>query len=70
VLEEYSLKGKVDVVTGSGKDIGRGIALTLAEAGADIVSVDKAAVGDSPRRWRGSGRRTTSTSTPSAPAGP
>lgn len=39
MLPEYSLEGKTSIVTGSGK----GIALTLAEAGADIVSVDKAA---------------------------
>ena len=43
MLYEYSLKDRVAIVTGSGKGIGRGIALTLAEAGADIVSVDKVA---------------------------
>jgi NAD(P)-dependent dehydrogenase (short-subunit alcohol dehydrogenase family) len=31
------LKGKVAIVTGAGRGLGRGIALTLAEAGADIV---------------------------------
>ena len=33
----FSLQGKTAVVTGAGKGIGRGIALCLAEAGADIV---------------------------------
>ena len=35
--EIFSLNGKVAVVTGSGRSIGKGIALCLAEAGADIV---------------------------------
>jgi 2-deoxy-D-gluconate 3-dehydrogenase len=37
MLEEYSLNGKVAIVTGAGRGIGKAIALTLAEAGADIT---------------------------------
>lgn len=33
----FSLDGKVAVITGSGRSIGKGIALCMAEAGADIV---------------------------------
>jgi len=41
MLKEYSIDGRVAIVTGAARGIGKGIALTLAEAGADIVAVDR-----------------------------
>ena len=37
MLKEYNIENKVAIVTGAGRGIGKAIALTLAEAGADIV---------------------------------
>ena len=43
--ELLSLKGKVAMVTGAGSGIGRGIAMRLAEMGADVALLDKNPVG-------------------------
>lgn len=39
VLNDFNLQGKVAIVTGAAKGLGQGMALGLAEAGADIVGV-------------------------------
>ncbi|MFC1966332.1 SDR family NAD(P)-dependent oxidoreductase [Chloroflexota bacterium] len=39
ILSKFSVEDKVAIVTGSGRGLGKGIALGLAEAGADIVVV-------------------------------
>ncbi len=39
ILDKFSLKGKVALVTGSNKGIGQSYTLALAEAGADVIGV-------------------------------
>jgi len=41
ILDKFRIDGKLAVVTGSRRGLGKGIALGLAEAGADIVSFDR-----------------------------
>src|SRR5579872_1793479 len=41
ILERFKLDGKVAVVTGCKRGIGKALAVALAEAGADIVGVSK-----------------------------
>ena len=43
ILDRFSLDGKVAIVTGSGRGIGRGIALAFAEAGAHVVCTARTA---------------------------
>ncbi len=60
MLEEYSLNGKVAIVTGAGRGIGKAIALTLAEAGADITVAARTVeqIGRTAEEIRKLGRRT------------
>jgi len=39
MLNEFSLEGKIAIVTGAGRGIGKGISIALADAGADVVVV-------------------------------
>jgi len=39
VLEQFKLQGKIALVTGCRRGIGRAMAVALAEAGADIIGV-------------------------------
>lgn len=41
ILDQFKLDGKVALVTGGAQGLGQGMALGLAEAGADIVALDR-----------------------------
>ncbi len=59
MLKEFNLQGKVAIVTGSGRGIGQGIALILAEAGVDIVVAEfnKDGMEDTVRKVKEFGRK-------------
>ncbi len=42
ILDDFSLRGQLAVVTGGNRGLGRGMAVALAQAGADIVSIQRA----------------------------
>ncbi len=59
ILDKFRLDGKVAIVTGAARGLGQGMALGLAEAGADIVLVDLLDLAESRSRVEALGRRCT-----------
>jgi 2-deoxy-D-gluconate 3-dehydrogenase len=53
ILEKFSLKGKTALVTGSSRGLGAGIAMALAEAGANVVLHGSRAVPEATRQKLG-----------------
>jgi len=56
-LASFSLEGKVALVTGANTGLGQGIAVALAQAGADIVAVGRSNATDTQRGVAAAGRR-------------
>lgn len=57
ILQSFNLQGKVALVTGCDKGLGQGMALGLAEAGCDIVSVSRRVPQDTAEKVAALGRR-------------
>src|SRR5688572_21168170 len=56
-LAAFSLHGKVALVTGASTGLGQGIAIALAQAGADIVGVARSSTADAERGVLAAGRK-------------
>ena len=57
ILDAFKLTGKVAIVTGCRTGLGQGMALGLAEAGADIVGIGLKNLGETEKGVRETGRR-------------
>jgi 2-deoxy-D-gluconate 3-dehydrogenase len=57
ILDSFKLDGKVAIVTGAARGLGQGMALALAEAGADIVAVDILPAEDTAKQVQALGRK-------------
>lgn len=57
ILDAFKLDGKVALVTGASRGLGQGMALGLAEAGADIVGISRGQAVATARLVQGLGRR-------------
>ncbi|PTX92722.1 2-dehydro-3-deoxy-D-gluconate 5-dehydrogenase KduD [Opitutus sp. ER46] len=57
ILDSFKLNGKTALVTGAARGLGQGMALALAEAGADIVAVDILPADDTRKQVEAMGRK-------------
>ena len=57
ILDLFKLDGKVALVTGAGQGLGQGMSIALAEAGADIASLDRTGCEGTCEAVRALGRR-------------
>lgn len=57
ILEKFKLNGKVAIVTGASRGLGQGMALALADAGADIVAIDVLPMEDTEKQVKAMGRK-------------
>jgi 2-deoxy-D-gluconate 3-dehydrogenase len=62
ILDQFKLDGRVAIVTGSAQGLGQGIALGLAEAGADVALVDILDMSQTRKQIEELGRRCTTIS--------
>jgi 2-deoxy-D-gluconate 3-dehydrogenase len=56
-MPNFSLEGRVALITGANTGLGQGIAVALAQAGADIVAVSRSGTADTERMVVATGRR-------------
>ena len=57
VLEDLKLDGKVALVTGAARGLGAGMAVGLAEAGADVIGLDLVSMQETEEKVSATGRR-------------
>lgn len=57
ILDNFSLAGKVAIVTGASTGLGQGISMAFAEAGADIVGVDYVEMPETQEKIEAMGRK-------------
>jgi len=57
ILDKFKLEGKVAIVTGASRGLGQGIAIGLAEAGADVAGLSRSSCAETAAEIEGLGRR-------------